>query len=138
MNVCWESDVSAFQYVIQVCPSFNSKEKLSFNFTAAVTILSDFGALENKVCYSFHFLPIFCHDLSFLNVEFKPGFSLFFFTYIQRFLSSLLSTIRLVLYAFLKLLIFVPEIKTKDCTFTWHMWATFLLTWKNQRGKINL
>ena len=31
---------------------------------------SDFGALENKVYYSFHFLPIFCHDLSFLNVEF--------------------------------------------------------------------
>ena len=48
---------------------------------AALTIHSDFGAQENKVCYSSHFFPHFlfchevshgteCHDLSFLNVEF--------------------------------------------------------------------
>ena len=45
---------------------------------AAVTICSDFGAQENKVCHCFHFFfPIYspwsdgtgCHDLSFLNVE---------------------------------------------------------------------
>ena len=46
-----------------------------FNFMAAVTICSDFGAPQNKVCHCF---PIYlpwsdgtrCHDLSFLNVEF--------------------------------------------------------------------
>ena len=58
--------------------SFSSKEKVSFNFMAAVTICSDFGAQENKVCHCFHCFPIYlpwsdvtgCHDLSFLNVEF--------------------------------------------------------------------
>ena len=42
---------------------------------AAVTICSDLGAQENKVCHYFHFFPIYlpsggvtkCHDLSFLN-----------------------------------------------------------------------
>ena len=45
---------------------------------AAVTICSDFGAQENKVCYCFHCFPFYlpwsdgtgCHNLSFLNVEF--------------------------------------------------------------------
>ena len=47
------------------------------NFMAAVTICSDFGAQENKVCHCFHCFPIYfllsdgtrCHYLSFLNVE---------------------------------------------------------------------
>ena len=47
-------------------------------FMAAVTICSDFGAQENKVCHYFQFSPIYlpwsdgtgCHDLRFLNVEF--------------------------------------------------------------------
>ena len=58
--------------------SFSSKEQASFNFKAAVTICSDFGAQEYKICHCFHFSPISlpwsdgigCHDLSFLNVEF--------------------------------------------------------------------
>ena len=33
--------------------SFSSKEQASFNFMAAVTICSDFGAQENKVCHCF-------------------------------------------------------------------------------------
>ena len=44
---------------------------------AEVTICSDFGARENKVCHYFHCFPIYlpwsdgigCHDLNFLNVE---------------------------------------------------------------------
>jgi len=42
---------------------------VSFNFMAVVTICSDFGAQENKVCHC-------CHEvmgpdaISFLNVEF--------------------------------------------------------------------
>ena len=55
----------------------SSKEQASFNFMAAVTIWSDFGAQVNK-SHCFHFFPIYlpwndgtgCHDLSFLNVEF--------------------------------------------------------------------
>ena len=49
-----------------------------FNFMAAVTICSDFGAQENEVCHCFHCFPIYlswsdgtgCHDPCFLNVEF--------------------------------------------------------------------
>ena len=49
---------------------------------AAVTIHSDFGAQENKICDCFHFftfsLPwsdgMGCHDLGFFNAEFKARF----------------------------------------------------------------
>ena len=37
---------------------------------AALTIRSDFGAQENKFCYSFHFFPIFfffCYEVMGLN-----------------------------------------------------------------------
>ena len=44
MNLCWQSNVSAFEYAIQVGHNFPSKEQASFNFMAAVTICSDFGA----------------------------------------------------------------------------------------------
>ena len=55
-----------------------SKEQMSFNLMAAVTICSGFGAQENKVSHCFHCFPFYlprsdgsgCHDLSFLNVEF--------------------------------------------------------------------
>ena len=54
--------------------TFLPRSKHFFNFMAAVTVCSDFGAQENKVCHSF---PIYlpwsdgtrCHDLRFLNVE---------------------------------------------------------------------
>ena len=55
---------------------FSSKEEASFNFKAAVTIYSDFGAEKIKVSQFPLFLHLFavsdgtgCHDLSFLNVE---------------------------------------------------------------------
>ena len=81
---------------------------------AAVTICSDFGAQENKVCHCFHCFAIYlpwsdrtgCHDLRFLNAEFKSVFSLSSFTFIKRlFSSSLLSAIRVVSSASLRLLI---------------------------------
>ena len=58
--------------------AFLSKEKASFNSVVAVTIPSDFGAQENKICHCFWFFRIYLlwsdrtkyHDLSFLNVEF--------------------------------------------------------------------
>ena len=37
----------------------SSKEQVSFNFMAAVTICSDFGAPQNKVCHCFHCFPIY-------------------------------------------------------------------------------
>ena len=40
------------------------RSQVSFNFMAAVTICSDFGAQENKVCQCFHCFPIYmkCWD----------------------------------------------------------------------------
>ena len=37
---------------------FSSKEQVSFNFMGAVTVHSDFGAQENKICHGFHIFPI--------------------------------------------------------------------------------
>ena len=35
----------------QVCHSFPAKQQMSFNFMAAITVHSDFGAQENKVSH---------------------------------------------------------------------------------------
>ena len=39
--------------------AFFPKKQESFNFMAAVTICSDFGAPSNKVCHCFHCFPIY-------------------------------------------------------------------------------
>ena len=57
MDLCQQSNVSAFQYAAQVCHSFSSKEQASFNFMAAVTTCSDFGDQENKISL----FPVFPH-----------------------------------------------------------------------------
>ena len=88
---------------------------------AAVTIHSDFGAQENKICHCFHFFPFYlprsdgigCHDLSFLSVEFQASF---FTLLIKRlFSSSSLSAIRVVSSAYLRLLIFLPSVLIPAC-----------------------
>ena len=63
---------------LNMLSSFCSKEKVSFNFMAAVTVRNDFGAQENKACHCFNCCPIYLplsdgtrfDDPSFLNVEF--------------------------------------------------------------------
>ena len=101
--------------------AFLPRSKQVFNL---VTVNSDFGAQENKVSYCFHCFPIYlpwsdgtrCHDLSFLNVEFKASSSLSSFTFIKRlFSSSLLSAIRVVSSTYLRLLIFLPAILILVC-----------------------
>ena len=57
--------------------AFLPKSKI-FNFMVAVTVSSDFGTQENKICHCFYFFPFYllwsdrtgCHELSFMNVEF--------------------------------------------------------------------
>ena len=59
---------------------------------SAVTICSDFGAKENKICHCFHFFSIF-HEvmgpdariLLFWMLSFKPAFLLSSFTFIKKF-----------------------------------------------------
>ena len=52
------SAVPPFSYAVWVGHSFPSKEQVSFNFMAAVTVCSHFGVQENKICHSSHFLPL--------------------------------------------------------------------------------
>ena len=48
MHLSRQSNVSAFEYTIQFGRNFSSKEQASFNFMAAITICSDFGAEKIK------------------------------------------------------------------------------------------
>ena len=75
---------------------------------AAVTICSDFGAREKKVCHCFHCFPIHlpsdgtgCDDLRFFGIlSFNPAFSLSSFTFIKRLFSfSLLGSFPLYPFA---------------------------------------
>ena len=71
--------VSDFEYAVFVCHIFSFKEQASFNFMAAVTICSDFGDQKESVTIFIVSQSIChelsdgtrCHDLSFLNVDFK-------------------------------------------------------------------
>ena len=92
-----------------------------------VTICSDYGAQEKKNCHCFYFSPLYLqwkhgtgyHDFSwffFFMLSFKSAFSRSSFTLIKRFFSSSsLSTSRVVLSAYLKLLIFLPVIFIPVC-----------------------
>ena len=59
-----------FNMLSRLVISFPSKEQASFNFMAAVTLCSDFGAQENKIYHCFHCFSIYllwsertrCHD----------------------------------------------------------------------------
>ena len=79
---------------------------------------------QNKFCHCLHCFPIYLHEvmgpdamiLVFWMLSFKPAFSLCSFTFIKRlFSSSLLSAIRVVLSAYLRLLIFLLEILIPAC-----------------------
>ena len=75
------------------------------------------------VCHCFHCFPIFCHEvmgpdamiLVYWMLSFKPTFSLSPFTFIKRLFTSLLSAIRVVSSAYLRLLIFLPAILIPAC-----------------------
>ena len=111
-----------FNMLSRLVITFLSRSKC-LNFMAAVTVCSDFGVQENKVCRCFHCLP---HQFAmkwwdqiifvFWMLSFKPAFSLSPFTFIRRlFSSSLLSPIRIVPSAYLRLLIFFSAILNPAC-----------------------
>ena len=112
-----------FNMLSRLVISFLPRSKC-LNFMAAVTICSDFGAQENKVCHCFHCFPTHCHEMMGPDamilvswmLSFKPAFSLSSFTFIKRlFSSSSLSAIKVVSSAYLRLLIFLPAILLPDC-----------------------
>ena len=90
---------------------------------AAVTVCSDFGTQENKICHCFLFSPSIWREMMGLDamifvfwmLNFKPTFSLSTFTSNKRlFSSSSLSAIRVVSSAYLRLL-FLPTILIPAC-----------------------
>ena len=97
--------------------SFSSKEQMSFNFLAVDTIRRGFGAQENKICHCFHLFSFClpwsdgtgCDDLSFLELSFQQAFKLSSFSLTERLFSSLLSAIRVVSCASLRLLVFLSR-----------------------------
>ena len=95
---------------------FSSKEQATFNFMVAVTVCSNFGAQRYKICHYFWFFHFYlplndgtgCMILVFWMLNFKSTFSLSSFTLIKRLFSSyLLSAIRVLPFAYLRLLIFL-------------------------------
>ena len=78
VDFCQPSDVWLFNMLSRCF----SKEQVSFNLVAAVTLHSDFGAQENKICHCFHFFPIYlplmmgldATILVFWMLRFKPAY----------------------------------------------------------------
>ena len=113
-----------FDTASKVCHSFPSKEQAFLNFMAAVTFRSDFGTQVNKTGYCFHFSPMYLPWSDWLDamilvlwmLSFKPAFPISSFTLIKRlFSSSLLSAIRVVSSAYLRLLLFLLAILIPAC-----------------------
>ena len=57
MDLCQQSNVSAFQHTVQVFLSLPAKKQPSSDFMVAVTIQSDFRAQEEEICHSFYLSP---------------------------------------------------------------------------------
>ena len=87
-----------FDMLSRFVTAFLPRSKCFLNVVAEVTVCSDFGAQENKICHSFHFFPFYlwwsdgtdAMVLMFLNVEFQDSFFIF-----PLFLSSRASSVPL-------------------------------------------
>ena len=97
---------------------------MSFNVIASVTVHSDFGAQENKICHRFHFSPFYLpwndetgwqHLIFFECWVLSQLFHSLLSPSSRLFSSSSLSAIRVVSSAYLRLLIFHPAILIPDC-----------------------
>ena len=104
--------------------AFFPRSKRLFNFMAAVIICSDFRAQENKICQCSIVSPSVCHEVMgpdamifvFWMLSFPTAFSLSSFTFIKRLFSSfLLSAVRVVSSAYVRLLIFILKILIPSC-----------------------
>ena len=57
MDLCWQSDVSAFKYAVYICHSFSPRSKLLLISWLQSLSTVTFGDQENEVCHCFHFFP---------------------------------------------------------------------------------
>ena len=108
-----------FRFAIVFLP--RSKHLLISRLQSPSTVILE--PPQNKVCNCFHCFPIYlpwsdgigCHDLCFWTLSFKPTFLLSSFTFIKRLFSSSLTATRVVSFAYLRLLIFLPTILIPVC-----------------------
>ena len=100
---------------------------------AAVTIHSDFGVQENKVCYCLHFFCIYFHEVMgphamifvLWMLSFKPAFSLSSFTVIKSFFKQVkgwLKYITLHLVTWRLLMTLMRELVWSDGVVAWVVW----------------
>ena len=82
------------------------------------------STFSSSICYEV--IGLDAMILVFWMLSFKPTFSLFSFTFIKRLFSSFsLSAIKVVSSAYLRLLIFLPEILIPACELSQHFaWCT--------------
>ena len=104
-----------FDMLLRFVIAFLPRSKCFFNFMAAVTIHSDFGAQENKCL--FPLFPIYlpwsdetgCHDVNFLKVVSCPLFQSPLSPLSKGSLAPLHSVIRVVSSAYLRCWYFSPQ-----------------------------
>ena len=116
MDLCWQSNVSAFNVLSRLVIAFLPRSK---HLLVSWLQSPSAGILEPKKTEVSYCFPSTFHEamgldamiLVFWTLSFKPAFWLSSFTFIKRlFSSSSHSAIRMVSSAYLKLFIFLPEI----------------------------
>ena len=128
------------RFVIAFLPR---SKQASFDFMPAVTVCIDFEAQENKISVSvvsrsIRHKVIGPDAMIFVScmLSFKPAFSLSSFTFIKRLFSfSLLSAIRVVSSAYLRLLTFLPASLIPGCASSSPAFRTMYSAYKlNKQG----
>ena len=119
MDLCWQSNISAFNMLSSLVLTFlpRSKGLLISWLQSPSTVILEPKKIKS-ITVSIVSLSICCEVMGpdvmifiFWMLSFKPAFSLSSFTFIKRlFISSSLSSLRVVSSAYLRLLIFLPAI----------------------------
>ena len=119
MDLCWQSNVSAFNMLSRLVIAFLPRSRCLFiswplhSPSAVIFEPKKITSLTVSIVS-----PSICHEvmglhamiLVFWMLSFKPAFSLSSFTFIKWLFSSSLSAIKVVSSAYLRLLIFLPAI----------------------------
>ena len=118
MDLCWQSNVSAFKslprFVIAFLP--RSKHLSISSLQSESSVILDPKKMKSAIVFTFPhlFAMRWCDQMPwscfFLMLSFKQDFSLSSFTFKRLFSSSSLSAIKVVSSGYLKLLIFLPAI----------------------------
>ena len=123
-HLCWQSDVSAFEYAVQVCHSFLPRHKcLLISWLQLLsTVILEPKKIKSATVSTLS--PSICHEVMglvalifvFWMLSFKPAFSLSSFTLNKRLLSSSsFSAVRVVSPTYMRLLIFLLAILIPAC-----------------------